>query len=108
MWKMASDQIERYRDAVDRKASGTKLERIVTDIRGAEILVNRARRAQDRAERLSQGHEGHPVLRRHRHHVHQSELSLLVRFGDRHVEEPVVAEHHRTCSHRGRLGGYAR
>jgi uncharacterized protein (TIGR02453 family) len=40
MWEMASDQIERYREAVDRGASGKKLERIVGDIRGAGILVS--------------------------------------------------------------------
>jgi len=39
MWEMATDQIERYREAVDRKASGAKLERIVTDIRDADVLV---------------------------------------------------------------------
>jgi uncharacterized protein (TIGR02453 family) len=40
MWEMASDQIERYREAVDRKASGAKLERVVTDIRDAGVLVS--------------------------------------------------------------------
>jgi uncharacterized protein (TIGR02453 family) len=40
MWEMASDQIERYREAVDRNASGKRLERIVTDIRDEEILVS--------------------------------------------------------------------
>jgi uncharacterized protein (TIGR02453 family) len=40
MWEMAPDQIERYREAVDRTASGRKLERIVTDIRDEEILVS--------------------------------------------------------------------
>jgi uncharacterized protein (TIGR02453 family) len=40
MWEMAPDQIERYRQAVDRNVSGKKLERIVTDIRDDEILVS--------------------------------------------------------------------
>jgi uncharacterized protein (TIGR02453 family) len=40
MWEMAPDQIERYREAVDRNASGAKLERIVTDIRDAQVLVS--------------------------------------------------------------------
>jgi uncharacterized protein (TIGR02453 family) len=39
MWEMASDQIERYREAVDRKASGAKLEKIVTQVRDADVLV---------------------------------------------------------------------
>jgi uncharacterized protein (TIGR02453 family) len=39
MWEMASDQLERYREGVDRGASGKRLERIVTDIRDTEILV---------------------------------------------------------------------
>src|SRR4029453_4043886 len=39
MWEMAPDQIERYREAVDRTASGRKLERVVADARekGVEI-----------------------------------------------------------------------
>ena len=39
MWEMAPDQLERYREAVDRNASGRKLETIVSDIRGARIQV---------------------------------------------------------------------
>jgi uncharacterized protein (TIGR02453 family) len=39
MWEMAPDQLERYREAVDRKASGTKLEAIVTGIRDGGIQV---------------------------------------------------------------------
>jgi uncharacterized protein (TIGR02453 family) len=39
MWEMAPDQVERYRAAVDRGTSGKKLERIVSDVRGAGILV---------------------------------------------------------------------
>jgi uncharacterized protein (TIGR02453 family) len=39
MWEMAPDQLERYREAVDRNASGRKLERVVADARekGVEI-----------------------------------------------------------------------
>ena len=40
MWEMGTDQLERYREAVDRNASGRKLERIVTDIRDGDILVS--------------------------------------------------------------------
>ncbi len=37
MWEMATDQLERYRSAVDDGGSGTALERIVTDARDAGI-----------------------------------------------------------------------
>jgi uncharacterized protein (DUF2461 family) len=40
MWEMASDQIERYREAVDRNASGKKLQGVVADIRDEHILVS--------------------------------------------------------------------
>jgi len=40
MWEMAPDQLERYREAVDRDRSGRALERVVTDARAKGIDVN--------------------------------------------------------------------
>jgi uncharacterized protein (TIGR02453 family) len=40
MWEMASDQLERYREAVAATTSGRKLERLVEDVRGAGIVVS--------------------------------------------------------------------
>jgi uncharacterized protein (TIGR02453 family) len=39
MWEMAPDQLERYREAIDRNASGRKLERIVADARDADVEI---------------------------------------------------------------------
>jgi len=39
MWEMASDQLERYREAVDDDRRGTELERIVADARSAGLQV---------------------------------------------------------------------
>jgi uncharacterized protein (TIGR02453 family) len=39
MWEMAPDQLERYRDAVDRNSSGKKLERVVAEARSAGVEV---------------------------------------------------------------------
>jgi len=39
MWEMASDQLERYREAVDRNASGRRLERVVGDAHASGVEI---------------------------------------------------------------------
>jgi uncharacterized protein (TIGR02453 family) len=58
MYVMAPDQLERYRKAVDADASGRKIAKIVSDLRGKDIEVS----AHDVLKTAPRGYDkGHPV-----------------------------------------------
>jgi len=59
MYMMASDQLERYRAAIDANASGRKIEKIVADLRKKKIEVS----AHDELKSAPRGYDkGHPRI----------------------------------------------